>query len=219
MAIERTYLYGSSTTTAAAKLHEYLNTNAVPTYFDRIELNSDTVSCYVGEVELLKIKMFLNGSGNGVTITTENGETVNHGVGGTAAHFQYAYNCNNGISFAAALNSDVVFTITKDNAGNTTLIYDVVSGGNYLSTVKNSSSNKNQIYVVNKNCQSIFYKSFDCTNNGEQATMFCPLVVGDTKNYTPNAFLMPYAEYTTQGTIDVDGCKYISNGIWCVKDE
>jgi hypothetical protein len=176
------------------------------------------VTCHVGALKFLKIKMFLNQSGCGVTVTTENGETANYGVSGDAAQFQYAYKCNSGISFARELNSDIVFTITKDNAGNTTLIYDVVSSGKYLSTVKNSSSNKNQIYVVNKNCQSIIYKSFDCTNSGEQLTVFCPLPVGDTAAYTPDAFLMPYTQFTGQGVIDVDGCKYLSNGLWCVRD-
>lgn len=220
MAIERTnIIYSSDAAQAAANLYNYLNTNAVPTYFDRIEINDAVVSCYVGEVELLKFSMFLNGSENGVTVTTENGETITFTASGNSAQFQYAYKCNNGISFALDLAADIVLTITKDNSGNTAVIFVSPSSGSYLGMSKNSTSGYNKLYVVNKESQSIFYKFFYCLNRGEQATILCPLSVGDTLNYTPNAFLMPYTQYTAQGVIDIDGCKYISNGLWCVKDE
>lgn len=219
MAIERTHIiYSTLAAEAATNLAEYLNTNAVPKYFDKVELNTDAVSCYVGEVELLKIKMFLNQSGSGVTVTTENGETITLTGTSTNAQFQYAYKCNNGISFAQELASDIVLTITKDNEGNTTIIFVSSSSGSYLNMAKNSTSGYNKLYVVNKKSQSIFYKFFYCLNRGEQLTVFCPLPVGDTAAYTPDAFLMPYTQFTSHGVIDVDGCKYLSNGLWCVKD-
>lgn len=217
MAIERTYIGGSSTAAAAAaKLSTYLNENAVPTYFDRVELNSDTVSCYVGDVRLLRCIMYINITGNGVTISTESGTTYTDTVDKSGADFEYAYKCNKGISFTLGLNFPFLLTITKDNNGNTTIIY---GDGNYFTDPDNSKSSSQRIYVVNKDCQNIVSKSFFCRNDAERLTVLCPLPVGDTTNYTPDAFLMPYTQYTVaNGIIDVDGCKYLSNGLWCVRD-
>lgn len=51
MAIERTYLYDTDRLKNMENSAKYLQENAVPKYFDRVELSADRtgISCYIEE--------------------------------------------------------------------------------------------------------------------------------------------------------------------------
>lgn len=50
-------------------------------------------------------------------------------------------------------------------------------------------------------------------------TGLCPMAVGDTENYTPDVFVMVYAQNRSEGILTIDDITYWSNGLWCIKDE
>lgn len=222
MAIERTYLYDSDAAAAAVKLHEYLSANAVPDYFDSVTLDAETntVTCHVGALEFLKIKHNIYNAG-AISIQTASGSTLACKASGSDYNppvaFYYAFKCAGGISFAIKASANVCFTITKDSKGRPAVICYVMNGThNELTGPVASSSYK--LYAISPETQEIIYKLTGAADTNTQLTTFCPLPVGDTAAYTPDAFFMPYTQTTAHGVIDVDGCKYLSNGLWCVRD-
>lgn len=51
-------------------------------------------------------------------------------------------------------------------------------------------------------------------------TVLAPIVVSGTTDYCPNLFVMVNSQYYgTEGIIDIDGVKYLSNGYYILKDE
>lgn len=222
MAIERTYLYGSDAAAAAVKLHDYLSANAVPDYFDSVTLDAETstVTCHVGALEFLKIKHNIYNAG-AISIQTASGSTLACKASGSDYNppvaFYYAFKCAGGISFAIVASANVCLTITKDSKGRPAVICYVTNGTHYELAGPTTSSSY-RLYVISPETQELVYKQASVDNSDAQLTAFCPLPVGDTAAYTPDAFLMPYTQFTGHGVIDVDGCKYLSNGLWCVRD-
>lgn len=221
MAIERTYIYADDQAGAAQKLYDYLMANAVPDYFDSVSLNTEEgyVSCYSGEFEFIRIYSYLASSSGGIIIYTDNGFLrvyTSLAAAGSSTHFEYAYKCANGISFDirvhSSLKGKIQFTITKDDEGNTAVILEK----NLNTTV--TASGYNNIYCINQKTGSFLYRILNL-QGGYQKTAMAPFVVGDTPNYTPDAFLISYAQNTDDGIIDINGTRYISNGLWCVRDE
>lgn len=214
--IERTYIYDSDTETALANLAEYLEKNAVPRYFTKIESSEGIISCYINDLEFLKIGYPLSTAG--VTICTNNNTSLNIATGsGSTLRFEYAYSCSHGLMFKVQNSSDYpfAFAITKDDSENTTIIVE-----NKLYTFASSSSSTT-MYILNSNSGEISpfrvvrYKSLSFAK-----TTLAPLVVsGGAGNYTPNAFLQLFEHNTEQGSLEVNGERYFSNGLWCIKDE
>ena len=212
MAIERTPIAGTTDTDTLDKLYNYLLTNAVPKYFSSVTKNIsyNRVDCYIDELKFLVICTDMSDSA--VTVTTEHGTTKST-QGDSAAHkWKYAWKCENGISLSNSADSSApTFTITKDNGGNTTIIFS-----KYLVTGENSSES---IFVISPKSYDLEPKSINTNHTTyDSLTTLCPLVVSDTNNYTENAFLMQYCQYSGSGILDIDGVKYLSNGTWCVKD-
>lgn len=218
MAIERINLYDStSTANTNDNLYNYLLENAVPEYFDSVtkDENNAYIVCTVNGNPFLKLPI---SSGRIQLVLGNNdifeGSTVDNAYG-------YAYKLTHGILLGAYSNSYAayyrsVFTICKDDENNTVVILDKQNFIFSTSPSKNIMAFNSS--TTNKNYPAIYLNSLDLSNIAGK-TALCPIVVGDTANYTPNAFYMPYAQNRSEGILCIDGEKYYSNGIWCIKDE
>lgn len=200
MAIEKTFLNNNMAT-----LKTYLENNAVPEYFDRITMENNfdyyKISCYIGSSVFLTIeyneKLIIK-----IKSLTINGKTTNK--------FSYATKCKNGIMFLVN-GGDSAFALTKDNDGNTVVLL--------VSDLKiNRDSTVNSVYAVSPKTGSVKSNKIYCDTVYEM-TSLSNIVVGDNTNYTPNAFIMLYRQINSEMPISVNGEAYLSNGVWCIKDE
>lgn len=135
----------------------------------------------------------------------------------TPAPVIFAYKNENSISFSFTengtdtLNSKIKLTITKDNADNTCV---VCLSASQIVTGENKT---NKIYTAG--AETNILSLYSCVNvSGQPLTARIPLFIGNTGSYTPYFFLMPYTEYSTAGIIEMDGVRYVSNGLWCCKE-
>ncbi len=224
MAIEKTYLYNSNMAENMQNVYNYLLENAVPEYFDSVAISEDkfTVSCYIGENKFIEIKKVHSNNQANLSYICVYINTVSATIGccvdgGKPVFITYAYKCGNSISFCASesytdtMNKRIKFTITKDNVGNTAIVcmanYQIVTG----------EGKTNKIYTGSKNSNILSF--FACLNSvGQILTAKIPFFVGNTENYTPDVFIMPYTEYSTSGILEMDGVHYVSNGLWCCKE-
>lgn len=219
MAIEKTYIYDENSDTALAKISEFLTT-AVPNYFSKVENENGIVSCYADN-DLLMMTIEYPMNTKGLTIYTKNGTSVNINTGNNSyPKIGYGYTLKNGISLQiVASSAGAIFpfalAITKDEEENTVIIAE-----NRL--VPSISANTViPIYIINLNSDEIEYlKMIRYSSSNFKKTVLVPFVVlGSKGNYTPNAFLQLFNHNNEQGTLEIDGVKYFSNGLWCIKDE
>ena len=222
MAIEKTNLYNSTSTLSTLyNLYNYLLENAVPEYFDSVVKASDDsyITCTVNGKEFVKFKEDINP----IIITLANDLTYSLQCASNGK-YGYAIKTKHAISIGTYYLSSrayatPIFTICKDNDGNTTLIFD------NLNFCDLATSSDYQINAINTNTTITMYPTIRLGRNANKAnnitgkTVLCPIIIGDTENYTPNVFLMPYAQNRSEGKLHIDGAEYYSNGIWCVKDE
>ncbi len=209
MAVTRTYVYNATSETNIKNIYDYLVANAVPKYFDSVVLSEDStiISCYVGELELLKIHKTSYG-GTAITVTTEYGTSQYASSNSGSVMARYIWKCSNGISIA--IGDWWAVTITKDNDSNTVIIF--------TSNVTVSTTASNTIYALSAKVGNV--NSITVNNNPDRMkTALCSFIVGDTTNYTPDVYLMPFAQSRAIGILDIDGVKYMTNGLWCVKDD
>ncbi|MDE5620902.1 MAG: hypothetical protein K2I80_10405 [Ruminococcus sp.] len=219
MAIERTYIDDENTETALFKLSEYLIKTAVSKYFTKVENKDGVISCYTADDFLMMtIEYPLNSAG--VTVHTRNGTSFNIKTGiSSFPHLSYGYRCNNDISFkivssSGSTNYPFALAVTKDESGNTVIIAED-------NLRPSPSASSTPVYIINENSDAINpMRAVRYDMPDFVKTVLAPLVVaGSSGNYTPDVFLQLFGHNTEQGTLDIDGVKYFSNGLWCIKDE
>lgn len=211
--IKRTYIGDTSADLSLENLAEYLQKVTVPKYFSKVEIDSNLISCFVDDFCMMTIG---TANATGVTVKTKNNTSINIATGSSSyTKFSHAYECNCGI--ALKMNGSSVFglAITKDVSGNTTII---IEGKLYSSP---SSTAVIPIYIMNVNSDEINpIRTVRYGTPGFAKTTLAPFVVsGGDGNYTPNAFLQLFEHNTEQGLLEINGVKYFSNGLWCIKDE
>ena len=211
MAIETTYIYSVDHSGVLAWLQE----NAVPRYFDRVEADettTTTVNCYVGDTVLLQIS---NATKSVYTITTAAGtsSTVNNTL--TGGYVNYGYKTACGLALAIGLETSGAYIglfITKDSAGNTAIIVGTSAIGNFSGSVKAISA---------PDVKSLPVSFTQAT--GAAATILAPFLCGCAEGecrHTPDAFYMPVVQYSgISGTIVIDGVRYLTNSVWALRDE
>ena len=208
MAITKTYITGS-----VDALYDFLIANGTD-YFTSFVKQTDTnagVSCYIGELEFVRLNIDIRSSGSGgVRITTSTGLFQEIAYSTNLITLQWAYKTSNALVFSAG-SFPFSIVITKDNEGNTAVIV--------LNTFSPNVSGVNTTYAVSVNSDIIDTTAL-YPNVSKYTTAFCPLIVSNTSTrYTPNVFYMPFAQYSVEGTFVVDGTSYLCNGILAVKDE
>lgn len=220
MAITKDYLYNSDAATSCSNVAAWLHENAVPTYFDSVTVSDDglSVSCLVGDVELLKYKPSTT-TGTFI-ITASSGASKSIGCSSiTYAFVNYAYKCVNGIAFTphAASSSDYFpVIIIKNNKGETTVVSTSYFYHNTFSNISTVA-----VSAVSLSCVEPL-KTFSFTRVDYNLTTLVPFPCNNalgSPTYTPNAFWMPHSQNTAVGKLLINGVAYLSNGYWCIKDE
>lgn len=210
MAIETKYIYSPDHSGVLAWLQE----NAVPEYFDKVEADAETastVNCYVGDLVLLKMHVVSYGTRYTVRNAAGSERTANNTYQG--AYVNYGYKCKGGLALTIGIEAQSAFLglfITKDSAGNTTIIVGNSSVGSYSSSAAATAA----VDRVMK------YLSFSQTTG--EATTLVPFACGNSPGecrYTPNAFYMTTVQTQAMGRLVIDGVEYLSNGVWALKDE
>ena len=210
MAIETKYIYSPDHSGVLA----WLNENAVPEYFDKVEADTttaSTVNCYVGDLILLKMTVVSYGTRYTITNAAGSERTVNNTYQG--AYVNYGYKCKGGLALAIGIETQSAFVglfITKDTAGNTTIVAGSSAVGSFASAATATAA----VDMVTKSL------SFSQTTG--EATTIVPFACGNAAGecrYTPNAFYMPTVQTQAAGRLVIDGVEYISNGVWALKDE
>lgn len=223
MAIVKTSVYDEDKTVGATKLYNYLLENAVPTYFDSVvydtETNNGTITCYVGELAFLTISnLYLSGSaGITIKITTENNTTLSLNSYSSNGRMEYAYKCKNGIVFVNDSASNTgFFGICKNNNGETAII--ILKYNNYWCyNDSNSTSNKLCAYST---CDDTLI-AYNAYKDLSRMTSLCPIPTSSISGrYLKDVYYTPFTEDTALGkALDINGVKYLSTGIFCIKDE
>ena len=225
MAITKTNLNADDLGTIANNLYNYLNENAVPDYFDSVTISGTTVSCIKGGKTILTFSY----PGSYMNLKFTGLKEFNHR---TVASFEFistAYKCNNGFLLDGSTSSGTSYNcpivLTKDNAGNVTIgTLEIKKGASGEIQCKKNATNL--LYVLNEKTdfqtynQVYFVDDANCRQNYQTAIVPLPVCSSAGGNcYTPNAFLMPFTQVAETGKIDINGVKYLTNGLWCIKDE
>lgn len=195
MAIEKIFV-GNDATLITALLTEY----GVPKYFTEVTRYGGVITCTIEGgrsigFDISREKLYIN-----------NAEYA--GRANTSDHLKYIYVCENAICIA--YEEDIFsVVITKDNEGKTVFIWtDKLAG-------VDENSNR---YVFTYNAASTYIMRSHQTYTKHNLTSMCPMVVGDTDNYTPNVYAVMYSQVYGNYTIQLGGVNYLTNGIWCIKD-
>ncbi len=209
MAIEKTALYNNFD-----RLYEWLNTNALGTYFDEIIKDTYTVECKCGEKKFISFTDELNSSSHGIEICKQNGgylRTCSSSLKETG--YAYGWKTSSGLALAFDANYSGFtvpgFFITKDNHGNTAVIRE-----------KNFFTVSSTYYVAAETLKSFSLgKYMEIIPLKSPITSFSPVVVSEAEgSFTPNVFITPYTQYSGEAVLDINGTKYLSNGVFIMKD-
>lgn len=218
MAIEKTYIYDENSDTALAKLADFLAKKAVLDYFSKVENENGIISCFTENDSLMMTIEYPMNTKN-LTIYTKNSTSVNINTGNNNYQkFGYGYALKNGLALqiaSATATFPFALAVTKDDEENTVIIAE----NRFIPAI--SANATSPIYIINFNSDTIEQLKvirYSCSNF--EKTALVPFVVlGGKGNYTPNAFLQIFRHNSEQGTLEIDGVKYFSNGLWCIKDE
>lgn len=206
-------LSGDSRSESFENLFDFLTEHTVPEYFDSVTKSTDGNSIYCETGGKTFINFQIAGDNTYCYIKYADNKNENLGFTMSSMYFDKAYKCKNGIflSMYQKTNSNhftPFFALTKDNKGNTVAIITGYfnSYRDYVAALNLNSTSTHNAVAVNSTKTSCL-------------TSLCPLVVSDDEAYTPNAFVLPYAQSRSLNIFEADGVKYLSNGIWCIKDE
>lgn len=197
-------------------------------YFTSFELSEDkdTLTCYDGNDPLL---VFSQKSGSaGIQKVTLNGNNVSASNSVTTSGCPFCSrvavtSCGAGLRFAAANgdNKGYAIYITKTKGGKTAVFalfntFYSNAANHRVHCMTSESANKNTVSVIAQD----FGVAKPLTPDDHDLTELAHVLVSGTSDYCPNLFCMVNSQfYGTEGKLDIDGVKYLSNGYYLLKDE
>lgn len=217
MAVVKTSIYNSDNAKAAEALYNYLLENAVPKYFSKVvhDPSALTIKCYCGDLEFLTITNCYNDSYFMATVTTSAGVTTTHRTSNSNGMLSYAFKTDYGIYFKSNNTTEEGFGLYKADNGETVFIAHYAPQ-NYTSMSYNSSAPK--IYAIAENDETTKQLQVNMTETAITSLAAIP-ICSLCGHYVKGVYAMPFRQYSELGTLDINGTKYFSNGVWCCKDE
>lgn len=208
MAIEKTALYSDFDT-----FYEWLNENALGVYFDTVQKDSYKIYCKCGEKNFITFTDELADSSFGIIIETLSGSELKvYSYSLKDTGYAYGWKTNSGLALAFetgnAKFTAPCFFITKDNLGNTAVIRErdffAYSSYNVAAETQKSFSLDNYLEIIPRE---------------SSMTSLCPIVISEAEgSFTPNVFCTPYTQYSGEAILEINGTKYLSNGVFVMKD-
>lgn len=219
MAIETTYFTGTTAAANYAEVLAWLQVNATD-YFDNITADDggEKIYCKIGDVTALTIDT--NTRNYIFFATLKNGTNDYRYVGWETNHrFTRAVKTSCGILLYAT-NYENIF-ITKNTDGGVMFAgYHSTGNGTYGATI-GDFENDSAFKDMGGNNVTGFAAS-ELKNVGVRSAGRTALVpaVTDAGTYSDNLFFVPFTQFAGQSgiTIDVDGTKYIYNGVFALKE-
>lgn len=222
--------------TSPLKIFNYLNDNAVPTYFSRVEFvddeNGTYINCFEPSGELF-IKLTFASTENSTIIYKGANQTGAESVptydwfGSTNVNIGYAAKCDGGILIVTdwtSLNSEkyVSMIITKNQRGKCACIMTNSSNpGSSGADIPNLLMRNVHAVSFGDNVDANKLRNIYCVSQNQ--TQFVPFPTYSNQgevSYTPNALYMQTGVYygMRYGQFMSDNNIYITNGYWVVKD-
>lgn len=222
--MKKKYLNVANYAANKTELYEYLLENAVPKYFDSVSISEDkaTITCFVDDTKVLELKAGLN-SQNSNYVYNKSGTSVliKTDTSGVSS-FSYVYDLGNALAFQNNNNSSILFVITKDNNEKTVFLWTHFLTINKRSTPlpgTSTSVSDTYVYTLSVENGAAQIKPFVCVG-GDSMTCLVPVPVSDQIGvYLPSVYWLPFCENVGDGVLEINGAKYLSNGIFCIKDE
>lgn len=229
MAIETTYFTGLNAQDNYAEVSAWLVKNAVD-YFDTIDVPSGAqeVSCKVGDVTALKLDWGTEfDTQRSFQINAKNGANINSGY--RYIHdrccWRYGYKTDSGIvicnnktdSFQASIfisknnNGELIFAVLRPNSPNFSSPSNLaeIIDFNSLASIKSDES-------------GVSVPETRHLRNGVISASMTALapIVSDAETYCDKIMITPFSQYSSMcwGIIDVDGTKYVYNGVFALKE-
>ncbi len=199
------HIYSTSAAETAGMLAAFMQTHAVPTYFDSVELSGTTITCKIGDLAFLT----LDCDPARLTITNSYGVYLtasSEAISSLATAWRYAYACDGGICLSNYETGKITVTICKNSDDKTTVIY-------------NFGQSNSDIYAISPESVASTPTSFTKRTYSDPKTVLTPFLVSTADGaYTPTVSMLTYTQYTNDNaTLDIDGIDYLSNGSWAVK--
>ena len=218
MAISKTYFTGSTASAHYAEVLAWMQENAAD-YFDEITGDGTCISCNIASITALKLG-FANQSEKLFTVTAENGKSVQEytTLDFTNYRFTSAQKTDGGIFLFLSEVSNIF--VTKTNLGSV-----------FFAGVRKASSSNGKIFMCDfSNSAAIAESStFSYSNFSSSPTSYgiyptsktaITNVVSNGGTHCENLFYVPFSQYSGQSdvVIDIDGTKYVYNGIFALKE-
>lgn len=215
MAINKTYFTGSTSGANYTEVLAWLQANAAD-YFDEITGDGTCINCNIASVTALKLD-FTSG-GYLFTITTNNGKYIQEYKDWNYKHFVSAQKTDSGIFMFADATTNIF--IAKANSGSVFFAgvrsVDSTAFAVYMCDFSNSAKITQGLSTETSNfgANPVYFGVYSAS-----MTSITP-VVSDGGTYCDNLFYVPFTQYAGQSniTIDIDGTKYVYNGIFALKE-
>lgn len=219
MAIETTYFTGTTAEANYAEVLAWLQANATD-YFDNITADEggEKIYCKIGDVTALTIDT--NARNYIFFATLKNGAVdYRYQAWGTNHRFTRAVKTSCGILLYVN-NIDNIF-ITKNTDGGVMLAGYHSTGNNTYGATIGDFANDSVFKDMGGGSGASFGVN-QLKNVGVQSAGRTALVpaVTDAGTYSDNLFFVPFTQFIGQSgiTIDVDGTKYVYNGVFALKE-
>lgn len=198
---------------------------AAAEYFTSFGLSEDknTLTCYDGDNPLLVFSLK-----SGIQKVTLNGNNVSASNSVTTSTCPFCSRvavtgCGAALRFASSNgdNKGYAVFITKTKGGKTAVfaLFNVFysnASNQKVHCMTSESANKNTVSVIAQD----FGVAKPLTPDDHDLTELAHVLVSGTSDYCPNLFCMVNSQfYGTEGKLDIDGVKYLSNGYYLLKDE
>lgn len=230
MAIETTYFTGTTAAANYAEVSAWLTANAAE-YFDTIDVPSggQQVSCKVGDVTALKLDWGAEFSTQrAFKITANNGVVIDNGYffNFDRCVWRRGVKTSNGIMLCNGSTDSYQTSLLVSRNSEGGIIFAVVSPDN---TNINNSVSRGRLLDFEKSLKVSLTTGSSNSNPGERhngigiisagRTALVPAVT-DAGTYSDNLFFVPFTQFIGQSgiTIDVDGTKYVYNGVFALKE-
>lgn len=225
--MERTLLFATEIEENAQKVLDWLQSNAVPEYFSKVEQgiadsNNSCINCYEGDKLFLQLERGTT-SWSVVRIATEFEKSQLASQSNSPNLVCYGYKTQHGLVLQMCggqvdETNNKSFCITKDSDGNVAVVSTSTfscnsrSNGMFNAVTKNTTAG----FVAISNSAGLLLSPTRC-----ERTSLCPIVIHDEKGTVlPHVFATPFSQRPTEfAVLDVDGKKCISTGTWCLLDE
>ena len=201
------------------KLGEMLEPVLVPEYFASISVATTLITCNDAEENEVLSIAYLSGQ----LVLQAN---IHTGSSITKSATSYCpsqlYRCKHGVLLRmnASISTNFAYLlITKNQNGKTVVVLPNLTTSSGTTIATTSTTNIAPI-CWDDSATATF--SFSRAAFGNYQTLLTPFITTATigeRSFTPDAFWIPFYQYSEFGKLTIDGVDYLHTGYWAIRDE